>query len=62
MGWKKVVIGGALLTAGFFTMFEMLIMDETNLKGLDETDAAFVAYLTLYNKQYLSIDDYKFRK
>ena len=50
MGWKKVVIGGALLTAGFFIMFEMLIMDQTVLKNLDERDAAFVSYLTLYNK------------
>ena len=45
-----------------FAMFDMLVLDETVLKGLDEKDAAFVAYLTLYNKQYLTLEDYRFRK
>jgi hypothetical protein len=48
--WKKLVIGGTLISAGFVSMFEMLIMDQTVFKELDETDAAFVGYLAIYNK------------
>ncbi len=60
--WKKLVIGGTLISAGFVSMFEMLIMDQTVFKELDETDAAFVGYLAIYNKQYSKIEEYKQRK
>ena len=38
MSWKKVVIGGALVTAGFYQMFDMLILDKKVMQSLDEKD------------------------
>ena len=62
MGWKKVVIGGALISAGFYKMFDMLLMDKAVYESLDESDAAFVAYLTLFNKPYETLQEYQYRK
>ena len=62
MGWKKIVIGGALISVGFYKMYDMLILDKDTLGGLDEEDAAFVAYLTLFNKPYHTIEEYNYRK
>jgi hypothetical protein len=50
MGWKRIVIGGTLLGAGFFTMFDYLIMDLNVRSKLDQNDAAFVSYLAVFNK------------
>ena len=62
MGWKKAVIGGALIGAGFYQMFDMLMMDKGVFNALDDTDAAFVAYLTLFNKPYNTLEEYRLRK
>lgn len=62
MSWKKVVIGGALVSAGFYKMFDMLILDKTVLQTLDDTDTQFVAYLALYNKPYNNLEEYRYRK
>lgn len=40
-------------------MFEMLIMNGDNFSKLDEKDAAYVAYLTMYEKTYKTIDEYR---
>ena len=40
----------------------MLILDKDTLNSLDEVDAAFVAYLTLYNKPYDTLEEYNYRK
>ena len=60
--WKRIVIGGGLLAAGSFEMFNMLIMNKEAFSTLDETDAAYVAYLTMYEKSYTRIEEYRARK
>lgn len=62
MGWKRVVIGGTLLGAGFFTMFDYLIMDLDVRSSLDQSDTGFVSYLAIFNKQYYTLEEYKKRK
>lgn len=56
------MIGGTLLTAGFVVMLKFLVQNEQVLQSLDETDASYVAYLTYHQKQYLTLEDYEFRK
>ena len=43
-------------------MFEYLIMDDTIYQGLDDTDAAFIAYVTMHGKNYKTLDEYQKRK
>lgn len=62
MGWKKYAIGGTLLAMGSVGMFEYLILDKTVLQGLDEQDAAYVAYLALHGKSYPNLEEYRKRK
>lgn len=62
MGWKKYAIGGTLLAGGSLGMFEYLILDKTVLNGLDDQDAAYIAFLTLYGKSYPNLEEYKKRK
>ena len=40
----------------------MLIRDKNILSTLDDSDAQFVAYLTLFNKPYNNMNEYTFRK
>ena len=60
MGWsfKKLMLGGALLSGGSVLMFEYLIMDGTIYAQLDDTDAAFIAFITMYGKNYKTLDEY----
>jgi hypothetical protein len=60
--FKKMALGGALVGAGAFTMFEYLILDKTVFSELDDSDAAFIGYITMFNKNYLTLDEYKKRK
>jgi hypothetical protein len=63
-GWsfRKIALGGALIGAGAFTMFEYLIMDKTVFSELDDSDAAFIGYITMFSKNYLTLEEYKKRK
>lgn len=60
--WKKIVIGGTLLASGSFTMFDLLMMNKEVYDSLDEADAAYVGYLTMYGKSYKNIEEYRERK
>jgi hypothetical protein len=62
MGFKKMMLGGALIAGGSFTMFEYLIMDNTIYQQLDDADSAFIAYITMYGKNYVTLEEYKKRK
>jgi len=62
MGFKKIMLGGALLAGGAVTMFEYLIMDSTVYSQLDDGDAAFIAYVTMYGKSYVTLEEYQRRK
>ena len=62
MGWKKFLIGGTLVVTGSFTMFEYLILDKTVLRELGSDDATYVGYLSMYGKNYKTIEEYKYRK
>ena len=55
MGIKKMLLGGALIVGGSFTMFEYLIMDSTIYAELDDVDSAFIAYITMYGKNYVTL-------
>ena len=59
---KKIMLGTALLSGGSVLMFEYLIMDDTIYQGLDDTDAAFIAYVTMHGKNYKTLDEYQKRK
>ena len=59
---KKVLLGGGLLAGGSVLMFEYLILDTTIYAELDDTDAAFIAYITMHGKNYKTLDEYKMRK
>ena len=43
-------------------MFEYLIMDKTIYSQLDDSDAAFIGFITMYGKSYLTLDEYRKRK
>jgi len=62
MGIKKMLLGGALIVGGSFTMFEYLIMDSTIYAELDDVDSAFIAYITMYGKNYVTLQEYQKRK
>jgi len=62
MGLKKLLMGGALIAGGSFAMFEYLIMDSTIYAGLDDVDAAFIAYITMYGKNYVRLEEYQRRR
>ena len=59
---KKVMLGGALLAGGSVLMFEYLILDKTIFSELDDSDAAFIAYVTMHGKNYKTLDEYQKRK
>jgi hypothetical protein len=63
-GWsfRKIALSGALIGAGCITMFEYLIMDKTVFSELDDSDAAFIGYITMFGKNYLTIEEYRKRK
>jgi hypothetical protein len=62
MGFKRWMLGGALIAGGSITMFEYLILDNTVYQQLDDTDSAFIAYITMYDKNYVTLEEYKKRK
>jgi len=62
LSFKKMAMSAALIGAGAFTMFEYLILDKTVLSELDDSDAAFIGFITLYGKNYLTLAEYKQRK
>lgn len=43
-------------------MFQYLILDDTIFRELDDTDAAFIAYVTMHGKNYKTIEEYTKRK
>ena len=55
---KKIMLGTALLSGGSVLMFEYSIMDDTIYAELDDTDAAFIAYVTMHGKNYRTLDEY----
>ena len=62
LSFKKMAMSAALIGAGAFTMFEYLILDKTVFSELDDSDSAFIGFITLYGKNYLTLEEYKTRK
>ena len=62
ISFKKMAMSAALIGGGCFTMFEYLIMDKTIYSQLDDSDAAFIGFITMYGKSYLTLDEYRKRK